>query len=298
MLNVVTKTQGEFVLKVAPQLGGAIAGLTYRDIDILRPLPNQDDVTVNQSGCFPLVPYSNRIGLGKFEFGGERYELLKNFGDHPHSIHGNAWKGEWVVAEESVTGCVLKFLHQANADECHHWPWPYQATQTFELLENELRVTLKYFNLAERTVPVGLGFHPYFANADRSLIQLNADKVLLNNENTLPWATVDVPKEWDFSTLRRPQPDSVDNCFSGWDGHANVIWAEQGIRAEMSSPDASNVIVFVSGAEKNFVAIEPVTNVNNAINDLTSGKSDQAMKLVDAGQSVSMAMIIKVSDYE
>jgi aldose 1-epimerase len=38
--------------------------------------------------------------------------------------------------------------------------------------------------------------------------------------------------------------------------------------------------------------------VNNAINDLTSGKSDQAMKLVDAGQSVSMAMIIKVSDYE
>ncbi len=48
MLNVVTKTQGELVLKVAPQLGGAIAGLTYREIDILRPLPNQDDVTVNQ----------------------------------------------------------------------------------------------------------------------------------------------------------------------------------------------------------------------------------------------------------
>ncbi|OBT24587.1 aldose 1-epimerase [Vibrio splendidus] len=298
MLNIVTKTQGELVLKVAPQLGGAIAGLTYRGIDILRPLPRLDEVVVNQAGSFPLVPYSNRIAQGKFEFSGERYELFKNFGDHPHSIHGNAWKGEWVVVEESTTGCILKFLHQADTDGYHHWPWPYQATQTFELVENELRVTLKYFNLAERTVPVGLGFHPYFANADKSLIQLTTEKVLINDENTLPCATVDVPSQWDFNTLRRPQPGSVDNCFSGWNGRANVIWPSQGVRAEMSSPDAKNVIVFVPGADKNFVAIEPVTNVNNAINDLSSGESEQAMKLVGAGQSVSMTMIIKVSDYE
>lgn len=298
MLNIVTKTQGELVLKVAPQLGGAIAGLTYRGIDILRPLPRLDEVVVNQAGSFPLVPYSNRIAQGKFEFSGERYELFKNFGDHPHSIHGNAWKGEWVVAEESTTGCILKFLHQADTDGYHHWPWPYQATQTFELVENELRVTLKYFNLAEKTVPVGLGFHPYFANADKSLIQLTTEKVLINDENTLPCSTVDVPTQWDFNTLRRPQPGSVDNCFSGWNGRANVIWPSQGVRAEMSSPDAKNVIVFVPGADKNFVAIEPVTNVNNAINDLSSGESEQAMKLVGAGQSVSMTMIIKVSDYE
>lgn len=298
MQTIVIKTQGELTLKIAPQLGGAIAGLTYRGIDILRPLPDHKEVVVNQSGSFPLIPYSNRIAEGKFEFDGENYVLDKNFGDHPHSIHGNAWQKEWQVSEDSDTGYILKFLHQAEGEDYYHWPWPYQATQVFELNENELRVTLQYFNLAEKTVPVGLGFHPYFANADKSLVQFEAESVLLNNGNTLPCETVDTPEKWSYSTPRNPEPSSVDNCFSGWSGKAKVMWPDAKVQAEISSPEAKNAILFTPPAEKNFVAIEPVTNVNNAINDLQNGESEQAMMLVEAGRSVSMTMIIKVSDYE
>lgn len=298
MLTTVNKTQGELSLKVAPQLGGSIASLTYRNIDVLRPLPNSEDVIVNQSGSFPLIPYSNRIAEGKFEFDGEQYVLEKNFGDHPHSIHGNAWKKEWRVSEESETGCVLKFLHQAEGDDYYHWPWAYQAQQIFEITNHELRVTLQYFNLAEKTVPVGLGFHPYFANADKSLIQFSAEKAILNDERTLPCATVDTPDIWNYTVPRKPIVQSVDNCFVGWTGQARVIWPASKLQAEISSPDAKNAILFIPSIEKNFIAIEPVTHVNNAINDLTSGESEQSMMLVEAGCSVSMTMIIKVSDYE
>ncbi|QIZ77491.1 aldose 1-epimerase [Ferrimonas lipolytica] len=298
MLKLVTKTLGDLTLKVAPELGGAIAALQYRDVDILRPLPALENVIVNQSGSFPLIPFSNRIANGIFEFEGEQFELLKNFGEHPHTIHGNAWHQPWIISEEASNGVVLKCLHQAEGDAYHSWPWPYQATQVFELKDNELHVTLSYFNLAERNVPVGLGFHPYFANAKDALVRFAAKKVLLNDANTLPCAVEDVPAKWDYSELRAPVAGSVDNCFAGWDGHSEVRWPDAKVKAEVISPDAKNAVFFMPPAEKNFVAIEPVTNVNNAINDLTCGSNDQAMKLVGPGQSVSVTMIIKVSDCE
>lgn len=298
MLNFVKKTQGNLSLQLVPQLGGAIASLTYRGIDILRPLPLQDDVKVNQAGSFPLVPYSNRIANGEFEFDGGSYVLAKNFGDHPHSIHGNAWQQVWRVAEETSNRVVLKFLHYAENEEFAHWPWPYQATQVFELFDDELSITLTYFNLTEKTVPVGLGFHPYFANASDSLVRFNAERVLINNAAVLPQSVEAIPADWDYTSLRKPEAGTIDNCFVGWDGNAEIVWEKANVKAEITSPDAKNAVFFIPPSEKNFVAIEPVTNVNNAINDLQSGDNPEAMTLVPAGKSVSVTMKIKVSDYE
>lgn len=298
MNRLITITHGQLSLQLAPELGGAIAKLTYGGVDILRPLPMQDDAKVNQSGCFPLVPYSNRIAYGEFEFDGENHVLDKNFGDHPHSIHGNAWQQEWSVMEESENGVTLKFLHDAESEGASQWPWSYQATQVFELSDDELSVTLSYFNLAEKTVPVGLGFHPYFPNAASSLVKFNAKSVLINSEEMLPQSVESIPSVWDYSVLRKPEAGSVDNCFIDWDGVAEIVWPKANVKALITSEDATNAVFFIPPSDKNFVAIEPVTNVNNAINNLQCGDSPESMTLVPAGNSISFTMKIKVSEYE
>ena len=66
---------------------------------------------VRQTSSYPLIPYSNRIAHGRFSFQGIEHQLALNFGDHPHSIHGNAWQSPWQVDEATDTHCRLSLLH-------------------------------------------------------------------------------------------------------------------------------------------------------------------------------------------
>lgn len=298
MSGLVRKTCGKLALTLAPELGGAIASLTWGDTNILRPLPTQGERRANLAGCFPLAPYSNRIANGTFTFSGEHIELAKNFGDHPHSIHGNSWQLPWQLINNDETGIMLALHHNAEGQNSKHWPWSYKAMQYFVLNENSLKITLSYLNLAEHAVPVGLGFHPYFANANEAEVQFIAERVLLNDENHLPQDEVPVPPQWNYEHFRRPLPASVDNCFTGWSGKATVRWPHQRVQAEISSTDTHNAVFFIPPAEKNFVAIEPVTNINNAINDLSPDSNRGAMHLVASKERFSIMMTIKVSDYE
>ena len=44
-----------------------------------------------QFASFPLVPFSNRIADGRFEWDGEQIEIDPNFAPEPHAIHGVGW---------------------------------------------------------------------------------------------------------------------------------------------------------------------------------------------------------------
>ncbi len=84
------RQNGPLDLELIPELGGAIGKLTWHGREILRSLPDGQNVKVNQGGCFPLVPYSNRIAHGRFHFTGCDYALLRNFGDHPTQFMATA----------------------------------------------------------------------------------------------------------------------------------------------------------------------------------------------------------------
>ncbi|MEJ8824537.1 aldose 1-epimerase [Variovorax humicola] len=293
----ISKTVGDLSLVLAPESGGAIAALQYRGVNILRALRDDDEPRANLAGCFPLVPYSNRIAFGRFRFDGQSHELARNFGEHPHTIHGNGWLCAWQVESELENAIVLTLQHEARGEQMRHWPWSYQARQVLQLSKDTLCATLSCTNLAAHDMPVGLGFHPYFAQADKALVRFSADKVLINDHRALPVAREAVPAQWDYRELRAPVAGSVDNCFVGWDRRAEIYWPETGIKAEIHSPDADNAVFFVPPIEKNFVAIEPVTNVNNAINDLPIDAGPGAMRRLRPGATMSVAMAIRVSHH-
>ena len=41
-----------------------------------------------EMGCFPLIPFSNRIHNGRFSFQGKQIKMLPNFPPEAHTIHG------------------------------------------------------------------------------------------------------------------------------------------------------------------------------------------------------------------
>ena len=62
------------------------------------------------SGCYPLVPYSGRLGYRRFKWLGQEHRTAANFDDNPHSVHGVAWQRPWEVASSSATEACMVFL--------------------------------------------------------------------------------------------------------------------------------------------------------------------------------------------
>ena len=153
---------------LSPQTGGAIAAFTFEGRNVMRPTPAEARETgdVRAHACYPLVPYSNRIAEARFAFGGRDVELERNFGGHPHAIHGVGWQRPWRVVARDATSALLAFEHAAASADERAWPWPFRATQWFGLAADArgatLTAKLAIVNTGDDSFPFGLGFHPFF----------------------------------------------------------------------------------------------------------------------------------------
>src|SRR5512145_993009 len=87
---------GELRLALRPDLGGSIAGLWLGDLPVLRSV-EPAALTVPRAGaCFPLAPYSNRLGYRRLRWQGRDHTTAPNFEPgYPHSLHGSAWLKPW-----------------------------------------------------------------------------------------------------------------------------------------------------------------------------------------------------------
>ena len=149
---------GDLRLALRADLGGAIAGLWRGATPVLRSTEPADLTAVRGSGCFPLVPYSNRLGHRRFQWQGQDHTTAANFPDSPHTLHGVAWLRPWEVLSAGASAAELAYRHTPDAD----WPFAFDVRQRFELEPGRLTLRLALTNRAAQPQPVGLGWHPYF----------------------------------------------------------------------------------------------------------------------------------------
>ena len=93
----------DIAIVVMPASGAALLGWVLDGTHILRPARPEAVMNGDVRGlsCFPLVPFCNRIANGRFVWRGVEYRLDRNFGDHPHAIHGLGWQRAWQVLSAS-----------------------------------------------------------------------------------------------------------------------------------------------------------------------------------------------------
>ena len=106
---------GTLRLALRPDLGGAIAGLWLGEVPVLRSTKAADLARSRTSGCYPLAPYSNRLGYRRFRWLGHEHTTAPNFDDNPHSVHGVAWQRPWSVVSSNATEAELHYSHSADA---------------------------------------------------------------------------------------------------------------------------------------------------------------------------------------
>jgi aldose 1-epimerase len=149
-------------------------------------------------------------------------------------------------------------------------------------------MTLSITNQSDAPAPVGLGWHPYFVKRSRSRISFEASARWEMSAEKLP--TQRVPAhglDADCAFL------DVDHCFEGWPGVVHL--RDEQLHTCINSN--LNRLVVYTNETRNFVAIEPVSHVNNALNLMaTSGASAEALgvRVLQAGESMSAQMSIHV----
>ena len=117
---------------ICPGIGGTIARFSWRGHDILRPAPDTaiSEGVARQMGCYPLVPYANRIGNAKLIVGAQCWQLRANAPPEAHALHGFGWQRAWQIASHSSSAVSLLLQHEPDID----WPFACEATQKIHTL--------------------------------------------------------------------------------------------------------------------------------------------------------------------
>ncbi len=287
-----------------PAVGGAIGGFTWRGASVLRPIP-ADAITateVQRAASYPLIPYSNRIRDARLAFSGKVYPLDRNFGHHPHAIHGVGWKRAWHVNAATTTRARLTLDHRARDDEELAWPWPFRATQCLDLSADvqraSLTATLTIQNAGTAPFPFGLGWHPYFPRDATTTASFAAHSVWLNDATHLPERQIDATGPWDFARPRPFGDDTIDNVFCGWNGMATLYSPGRGIVTTIEADSACRWLVVYAPAGRDFVALEPVTHETDAFNRHAAGVTRTGMRVLPPGEAFSCTMRIAVATLE
>lgn len=279
-----TLAQGKFRCDIEPDLGACIAGLWFDGEAVLRSsLPGQI-ATARESGSYPLVPFSNRIGQATLTWNGTSHPLVKNFANEPHAIHGVGWQRPWEVLEASDSFAMLAYQHKPDAA----WPFAFDTSQAFRLTGRELEVTLSITNQSKTATPVGLGWHPYFVKRAGSQVAFSATG------------------RWEMDAAKLPTHRSaskgisadcaildVDHCFDGWSGELHL--RDEKFHTRVSST-LRHLVVYTNTAQT-CIAIEPVSHVNNAIELMArkvASADELGVRVLQPGESMSAEMTIHV----
>lgn len=277
--------RGDWRLAFAPDVGGAVASLTWRGREVLRPLP-AGSTEVLEAASFPLVPFANRIADARFSFRGREIVLPVMPRFAPNTLHGDGWLNPWTV-EQGNAALTLIYRHEAGA-----WPWAYEARQTVDFVEDRVRLGLSMTNVGDQDMPAGLGLHPYFPVTPQTRLVLDAPQVWALAEREVPTALFPAAEVFGWAEGPRVlDAPFVDHCYAGWGGTARLVEADRTITIT-ASPGAAWVHVYFPG--EGYCCIEPVTHRPDAVH--APPEEDSGLVALAPGETMSMWMDVAVSE--
>ena len=311
-------------LVVAPAIGGALAAWRWHGRDMLRETAPAafDAPNVRLMASYPLVPWSNRIRDGRFEFEGIERRLAANLPDQRHPIHGVGWQQPWEVsaqfdrdhlpsaeelavlelsgfdgdATEFASGglgiCLLEYENFRIGAEGDAWPWAFAAQQCLTLTPEFLALTMTVENRDDTTMPVGFGWHPYFPKADAE-IDIEVAGVWHGDPDRLP-VGYESPAPWSISSWVRAASLDLDHCFlRDRGGRLAIRWSEAGTGIEIIAEDVFRHVVVYCPPDRDFFAVEPVTQMNDAFNQAMRGNPDTGILSLAPGADITGTIVLR-----
>ncbi|WP_319567721.1 aldose 1-epimerase [Cohaesibacter marisflavi] len=294
-MSLIALDHGDFSATLSPR-GGALWSFEMRHqgrtFPLLQTRGDGASDGADLSGCFPLVPFGNRVRGNGFSLAGKHHVFLANTDDDPFYLHGDGWLGEWQIVEHAQSRCRLSFEKQQDAEGTAS-PYVYRATEDITLDDEGLILTLTVTNLGDETLPFGLGWHPFFPLTSRTRLTAGASHYWTEESDRLPGSREALPRALDFNEAQSLPDHWVNNGFEGWDGLAEIAWPDDNLMLEIRASDLfTRYQIFVSDIsfdptyQKDFFCFEPMSHAVDAHNQ----EGLAGLRLLESGEILSGSM--------
>ncbi|QOL24820.1 aldose 1-epimerase [Thalassotalea sp. LPB0316] len=286
-MQTISLTNLHFEVIISPSLGGSVVAFNWLThpqgkLEVLRDARDANHVL--EASNFPLVPFSNRIKNGRFTWQNQAYQTRLNFEPETSAIHGYGWQNAWQVDSQSETQLVLSYLGKE-----HDFPFSYRAKQIFSLDNKGLQHQLVIENLSDKTMPAGLGFHPYFVRTPKARITAKVEQMWAVDEQCLPTKLTHIPNGLNQQGIKVNEV-VLDNGFSDFDGYAEIQWPEFNAGVDILADQHCKVLVIFTPENEDYFCVEPVSHCTDAINLAQQGVANTGVVALAPNDSFSISM--------
>ena len=253
-------TEPFFSCKIFPNLGGSIQELIIDDINIIKGISFDDsgisDYLVKYQSAV-LFPFPNRLEDGQYTFEGTLYRFPLNHTETKNAIHGFINDKPFEVIR--ITNNSLKLEFNSDGDEA--FPFNYSFGINFVFSKRHLQVQFSIDNRGDHAFPFGLGWHPYFQlnSFEGNTLEFSGDKIYTTTERLIPNSS-----EEHENSIIEIEKASLDTAY-------RLIRPEIRLRTplyelQMQTPEDCYLQIYTP-ADKQSIAIEPMTCIANAFNN-------------------------------
>jgi len=284
---------GHLRVTLAPRSGGAVAGFWLDRPEgafaILRPMPEAAGDALH-AAMFPMLPFANCIRDNRFAFDGRTWQVEPNMTGTRLNFHGSGWRLPW--QEETVGADHARLRLQADDGV-----WRYDAVQDYALDKAGLGVTLSVTNRGATAMPFGLGLHPWFARHAEALVQFSAAGFWTLSPEGEALSLGPVPPEHDHSAPTPMPRHSLNVCYGGWTGTAQVRWPGAAISLELrADPVMGRLMAHVPADDPGTFCLEPQSNPPCGFDRLGADAAGSGLHVLLPDETVAGRMSMNVSE--
>ncbi|QVL33681.1 aldose 1-epimerase [Telmatocola sphagniphila] len=261
-----------------------------------------------RSGTPILAPFPNRIRNGHFRWENQDYQLPLNDSVKQNAIHGEAPRHPWRILESKADGhsawVTGAFRPSIDAPAvAKNWTGDYELQATWRLIDCDLHFSYSFQNHSSKSMPFGLGLHPYFrfplaAAAeliDESVLEIPAKQLWELNESLPTTKKLDIQGETDFLRARKIEKTNIDLLYTDMTGplepdglriHGRLTHPKAPGALEVYADASFRESVIFTSVHRQAVCIEPYTCASDAVNLAAQG-FNCGLITVETGKSIS-----------
>jgi aldose 1-epimerase len=238
-----------------------------------------------QCGVPFLAPWANRLDESALWANGKKYAFNMGLGNiRPdgrglpmHGLLENvAWQVTDVGADNKSAHVTSRFVFWKYPDLMAQWPFAHEYEMTYRLADGALEVKTTVKNLSSETMPVVVGFHPYYripdVARDEWMLRMPAAKAVVADNRLIPTGGF---KQNDLPNPLPLKGRTLDDGFADLARDAKnqaVFSIEAGDKKiELAFGPGYPVAVIwepasMPGRPLNFICVEPMAGLTNAAN--------------------------------
>lgn len=328
-LVLLTDRQADTVVTVVPSVGNIATGMRVKGHDVLRYQRKSLEefrAQPGQTGIPFMGPWIGRLDEQAFYANGKRHPFDMTLGNVRGEvpIHGfltttDKWRVTAVTASSDAALVTSRLEVYRQPAWMRQWPYAHTVEVTYRLADGVLEVATAIVNLSDEPMPVSVGFHPYFqltdSPRDEWQVAVAANTRWILDARKLPTGQTEPASQLLPPPRVALRDYNLDEVFSDLvrdgDGKSTMtVWGKQQRLDVVLGPRYRTVVVWApnpSGkgrggqgdsppAERNFICLEPMAAISNALNMAPRGQYGE-LQTIPPGETWRESFWVKPSGF-